>query len=77
MSAEDIKQTGKTTDTVVTADQGSIARAGEILRAGGLVAFPTETVYGLGADAGPAAILGTDFLRRRKRLMLVNGTVLV
>lgn len=28
-----------------------IARAVEILRAGGLVAFPTETVYGLGADA--------------------------
>ena len=26
-------------------------QAGEILRAGGLVAFPTETVYGLGADA--------------------------
>ncbi len=29
----------------------SIARAAEILRAGGLVVFPTETVYGLGADA--------------------------
>ncbi len=28
-----------------------IARAVDILRAGGLVAFPTETVYGLGADA--------------------------
>ena len=28
-----------------------IAHAVEILRAGGLVAFPTETVYGLGADA--------------------------
>lgn len=28
-----------------------IARAAEILRAGGLVAFPTETVYGLGALA--------------------------
>jgi L-threonylcarbamoyladenylate synthase len=28
-----------------------IARAVEVLRAGGLVAFPTETVYGLGADA--------------------------
>jgi len=28
-----------------------IARAVEILRAGGLVAFPTDTVYGLGADA--------------------------
>ena len=26
-------------------------QAGEILREGGLVAFPTETVYGLGADA--------------------------
>ena len=29
-----------------------IAHAAAILRAGGLVAFPTETVYGLGADAG-------------------------
>jgi L-threonylcarbamoyladenylate synthase len=28
-----------------------IARAAEVLRRGGLVAFPTETVYGLGADA--------------------------
>jgi len=34
-----------------TADAAAIARAGEIIRAGGLVAFPTETVYGLGADA--------------------------
>jgi len=31
--------------------QQNIARAAEIIRAGGLVAFPTETVYGLGADA--------------------------
>jgi tRNA threonylcarbamoyl adenosine modification protein (Sua5/YciO/YrdC/YwlC family) len=31
-----------------------IGRAAEILRAGGLVAFPTETVYGLGADASSA-----------------------
>jgi L-threonylcarbamoyladenylate synthase len=29
----------------------SIERAAEILRRGGVVAFPTETVYGLGADA--------------------------
>lgn len=29
----------------------SLDRAGEIIRAGGLVSFPTETVYGLGADA--------------------------
>ena len=31
-----------------------IRKAAEILRAGGLVAFPTETVYGLGADASSA-----------------------
>jgi L-threonylcarbamoyladenylate synthase len=33
---------------VTTAD---VAAAVAVLRAGGLVAFPTETVYGLGADA--------------------------
>ena len=32
-------------------DTEAIARAGEILKKGGLVAFPTETVYGLGGDA--------------------------
>lgn len=32
-------------------DAVPIARAVEVLRSGGLVAFPTETVYGLGADA--------------------------
>lgn len=32
-------------------DRDSIARAGQILKDGGLVAFPTETVYGLGGDA--------------------------
>lgn len=34
-----------------TEDKGCLKEAGEILRAGGLVAFPTETVYGLGGDA--------------------------
>jgi L-threonylcarbamoyladenylate synthase len=33
------------------ATQESIVRAASLLREGGLVAFPTETVYGLGADA--------------------------
>ena len=33
------------------ADKAGMARAGEILKGGGLVAFPTETVYGLGANA--------------------------
>jgi L-threonylcarbamoyladenylate synthase len=36
---------------VVPADEASLARAIELLRAGEVVAFPTETVYGLGADA--------------------------
>lgn len=29
----------------------ALQEAGEIIRQGGLVAFPTETVYGLGGDA--------------------------
>ena len=32
-------------------ERRAIARAGEILKKGGLVAFPTETVYGLGGNA--------------------------
>lgn len=32
-------------------DLREMKRAGEILKKGGLVAFPTETVYGLGGDA--------------------------
>ena len=32
-------------------DREAIREAGEIIRSGGLVAFPTETVYGLGGDA--------------------------
>lgn len=36
-----------------------LERAAELLRAGKLVAFPTETVYGLGADASnPEAVAG-------------------
>ncbi|MFI0425220.1 Sua5/YciO/YrdC/YwlC family protein, partial [Spongiactinospora sp. 9N601] len=35
----------------VTATTSDIDKAAGVLRAGGLVAFPTETVYGLGADA--------------------------
>ena len=32
-------------------DRAAIERAGQILKEGGLVAFPTETVYGLGGNA--------------------------
>ncbi|MBV9571676.1 MAG: threonylcarbamoyl-AMP synthase [Alphaproteobacteria bacterium] len=36
---------------IISADRRGIACAADVLRKGGLVAFPTETVYGLGADA--------------------------
>jgi L-threonylcarbamoyladenylate synthase len=42
---------------LVAATPQNIARAAALLAAGGLVAFPTETVYGLGASArDPAAV---------------------
>ncbi len=39
------------TATIVAPTPGNLAEAARILRRGGLAAFPTETVYGLGADA--------------------------
>src|SRR5258705_11358219 len=36
---------------IIEAGGAVVARAARLLAAGGLVAFPTETVYGLGADA--------------------------
>ncbi|MFH1339667.1 MAG: L-threonylcarbamoyladenylate synthase [Pseudomonadota bacterium] len=39
------------------AGEAAVAEAGRCLAAGGLVAFPTETVYGLGADATNAAAI--------------------
>src|SRR5438105_11174982 len=36
---------------IIPATSEAIERAAQLLRAGKLVAFPTETVYGLGADA--------------------------
>ena len=42
-------------------DQRIIASAADILRKGGLVAFPTETVYGLGANALNAAAVAKIF----------------
>ena len=45
----------------VQADEAALERASEILRSGGLVAFPTETVYGLGADATNAKAVAGIF----------------
>ena len=42
---------------ICPAGEASVASAARVLATGGLVAFPTETVYGLGADAtNPAAV---------------------
>jgi L-threonylcarbamoyladenylate synthase len=46
---------------VVTADASAVCEAAAILRTGALVAFPTETVYGLGADAENEAALRALF----------------
>lgn len=46
--------TGKNATEVLIPGEGGIARAAAILEAGGLVAVPTETVYGLAARADSA-----------------------
>ena len=43
-----------------------LARAANILRSGGTVAFPTETVYGLGANALSAAAVEKIFLAKQR-----------
>jgi L-threonylcarbamoyladenylate synthase len=42
-------------------DASAVAAAAAVIRAGGLVAFPTETVYGLGANALDAAAVRRVF----------------
>ncbi|MGA8163203.1 MAG: L-threonylcarbamoyladenylate synthase [Acidobacteriaceae bacterium] len=46
------------------ASRRAIAQAAEILRGGGTVAFPTETVYGLGANALDAAAVARIFVAK-------------
>ena len=41
--------------TVTSPDDDRLEHAGALIREGGLVVFPTETVYGLGGDATNAA----------------------
>jgi L-threonylcarbamoyladenylate synthase len=50
----------------LAADAAGIAEAARILRAGGLVAFPTETVYGLGADATNATAVARLFAAKAR-----------
>jgi len=48
------------------ADPTGIARAAELLRAGGIVAFPTDTVYGIGCRPGDRAVLERLFAVKRR-----------
>src|SRR6186997_355103 len=53
---------------LVPPTDANIARAADLLRAGELVAFPTETVYGLGANAtDDRAVAGIFALKQRPR----------
>lgn len=50
----------------LTADPAGIARAVELLRAGELIAFPTDTVYGIGCRTGDDAALARIFAAKRR-----------
>jgi L-threonylcarbamoyladenylate synthase len=57
-----------TAPTLSASESNAIDRAADILRDGGLVAMPTETVYGLAADAGNAeAVAGLYEAKGRPR----------
>ena len=47
-------------------DPTTIARAADCLRSGGLVAFPTETVYGLGVNALDRAAVRRLFAAKQR-----------
>src|SRR5258705_13829975 len=50
----------------VAAERGAIAQAAELLRDGRLVCFPTETVYGLGANALDEYAVGAIFAAKER-----------
>ncbi len=52
--------------TVRLAGEAGLLRAAELLRGGGTVAFPTETVYGLGANALDAAAVAKIFAAKER-----------
>ena len=47
-------------------DDAGVARAADLLRNGHLVAFPTDTVYGIGCRAGDADALSRLFVAKRR-----------
>lgn len=66
MTQDISKQTDATARHAVVATPENIALAATHLRAGDLVAFPTETVYGLGANAFDASAVEKIFTAKRR-----------
>lgn len=58
--------TGHAAQKVIAADAAGIAEAARILRHGGLVAVPTETVYGLAADAASDAAVARIYAAKAR-----------
>ena len=52
----------------INPDPAIVEQAAAILRRGGLVAFPTETVYGLGANALDETAVRSIFAAKRRSL---------
>lgn len=50
---------------VLTPDREGLTRAAQLVRGGGVIAFPTDTVYGLGADASDEVA--------QKRIFAIKG----
>jgi L-threonylcarbamoyladenylate synthase len=63
---ETLRLTVEAGDPESEASRRAIAQAAEILRGGGTVAFPTETVYGLGANALDVAAVEKIFVAKER-----------
>lgn len=67
-SEQTLRLTASADGSVRAGDEQAIAHAAALLRAGRLVAFPTETVYGLGADATNADAVAGIFAAKERPL---------
>ncbi len=73
----DLFVSGSSSGDVLGGTDPAIARAAQILRGGGLVAFPTETVYGLGAVASNPHAVSEVFTAKGRPAtdpLIVHGT---
>ena len=66
MALPEIFKTQVITVDAAHPDAGAIEEAASIIRRGRLVAFPTETVYGLGANARDSMAVSTIFVAKQR-----------